>query len=167
MVGLGDLPGGSFGSYANAASTDGSVIVGYGSGNNGIEAFRWTTSGGMVGLGGSGFANSIAQDLSGDGSTIVGYANFGSGDEALIWDATNGVRRLKGVLVNEWGLDLTGWTLTMANAVSADGTVIVGTGTNPSGSREAWIAVIPEPASLWLVAFGSLALIRRRRPRNG
>jgi len=36
-------------------------------------------------------------------------------------------------------LDLTGWTLTTANGVSADGRTIVGTGTH-NGQTEAWVA---------------------------
>jgi hypothetical protein len=39
----------------------------------------------------------------------------------------------------------TGWTLAAATGVSADGTVIVGRGINPSGETEAWIAILPEP----------------------
>jgi hypothetical protein len=37
-----------------------------------------------------------------------------------------------------------GWRLESANAVSADGTVIVGDGVNPLGRREGWIARLPE-----------------------
>jgi len=51
MVGLGDLPGGSFSSYADGVSANGSVVVGYGNSANGNEAFRWTQGTGMVGLG--------------------------------------------------------------------------------------------------------------------
>src|SRR5438046_10070436 len=38
------------------------------------------------------------------------------------------------------GLNLTGWTLTEARGISADGRVIVGTGTNLAGNTEAWRA---------------------------
>ena len=51
MVGLGDLPGGSFQSAAFAASSDGSVVVGLGYSELGEEAFRWTSDGNMIGLG--------------------------------------------------------------------------------------------------------------------
>ncbi len=55
MVGLGDLPGGSFSSQANAASADGSVIVGFGYSADekplfGKEAFVWTAATGMRSL---------------------------------------------------------------------------------------------------------------------
>ena len=41
------------------------------------------------------------------------------------------------------GVNLNGWILTEARAISADGTTIVGTGTDPAGQTEAWIATIP------------------------
>ena len=50
MVGLGDLPGGSFDSCAYGVSGDGSLVVGNGSSASGGEAFRWTADGGMVDL---------------------------------------------------------------------------------------------------------------------
>ena len=50
MQGLGDLPGGIFDSRGFAVSSDGSIVVGrcY-SGRD--EAFMWTASTGMAGLG--------------------------------------------------------------------------------------------------------------------
>ena len=42
MVGLGDLPGGTFNSFANSISVDGMVIIGQGNQVSGAEAFRWT-----------------------------------------------------------------------------------------------------------------------------
>ena len=47
--------------------------------------------------------------------------------------------------------------------ISDDGLTIVGYGSNPNGSREAWIATIPEPASVALLSLGGVALLRRRR----
>ncbi len=49
--GLGDLTGGGVGSFASGVSGDGSVVVGRSFGASGTEAFRWTSGGGMVGLG--------------------------------------------------------------------------------------------------------------------
>jgi hypothetical protein len=77
--------------------------------------------------------------------------------EAFIWDADNGMRSLQDVLTGDFGLDLTGWTLEKARGISDDGTVIVGWGSGPNG-REAWRAVIPEPSTLVLAAFGLLSL---------
>ena len=74
FTGLGDLPGGGYGSSASAVSGDGSVVVGHSTSGSGVEAFRWTASGGMVGLGalpGRTFYSS-AFDVSADGSVVVG-----------------------------------------------------------------------------------------------
>ncbi|MFQ5806090.1 MAG: hypothetical protein ACE5I3_06545 [Phycisphaerae bacterium] len=68
------------------------------------------------------------------------------------------MRNLQDVLTDEYGLDLTGWRLSVAYGISADGLTIVGDGQNPNGDTEAWIAHIPEPAALWLLAFGVLVL---------
>jgi len=60
------------------------------------------------------------------------------------------MRSLQTVLVNDFGLDLTGWTLILAQAVDDDGLgmsdsiSIVGYGTNPDGDQEAWLARIGE-----------------------
>jgi hypothetical protein len=61
----------------------------------------------------------------------------------MIWDATHGMRSLASILTSELGVDLTGWQLTGATGVSADGHTIVGDGLHPNGDREAWIARLP------------------------
>jgi probable HAF family extracellular repeat protein len=165
MVGLGDLPGGGFHSKAYGVSDDGQVVVGQSESAFGQEAFRWTAAGGMVGLGdlAGGIFKSRAMAASADGSVVVGYGTSASGKEASIWDAVHEMRSLKGILVSEYGLDLTGWTLTEAWGVSADGKTIAGYGTNPAGNIEAWVATVPEPATLLLLAVGGLLALRRRR----
>ncbi|MCU7241850.1 MAG: PEP-CTERM sorting domain-containing protein [Microcystis aeruginosa WS75] len=182
MVGLGDLAGGSFYSLARGVSADGSVVVGYGnsannSGANRTEAFRWTQVTGMVGLGdlAGGSFDSAAWGVSADGSVVVGYGNSANGQEAFIWNSTQGIRSLKEILTNDYGLNLTGWTLSYANAISADGLTVVGWGTNPSGNREAWIAsldgqtdppnpTVPEPSSiLGLGLFSLVVFLRKKR----
>jgi len=193
MTGLGDLPGGPFGSRAHGISADGLVVVGLSTVDGGFqEAFRWendvmtglgalsdakvngmawdTSADGsvvvgiaestlgegfsleafrwendvMTGLGdlpGGGFIGE-ARAVSADGSVVVGWSESELDDEAFIWDAVNGMRNLKDVLEDDFGLDLTGWTLNEAHGISADGTVIVGAGENPSGNDEAWVATL-------------------------
>jgi probable HAF family extracellular repeat protein len=167
MSGLGDLPGGGFFSLATGVSADGSVVVGYGDGASGNEAFRWTSSGGMVGLGDlpGGFFGSGATGVSGDGSVVVGIGSGASGREAFVWTPGAGMQSLQFYLTG-LGVDTTGWGQYDAVGVSADGSTIVGVGTNPSGFTEAFaanIAPIPEPETwlLFAVGFGLLAVARR------
>ncbi len=136
MVGLGDLPGGVFSSEGFGMSSDGSVVVGSGISASGFEAFRWTSGGGMVGLGDlpGGIFSSTAFDVSSDGSVVVGNSDDATGSRAMIWDSVNGIRDLNTVLTN-LGVDLTGYTLTFAGGVSADGTKITGNALGPSGTE--------------------------------
>jgi probable HAF family extracellular repeat protein len=155
MQGLGYLPGGGVrnngvwptGSIATAISADGQVIVGWGdsanSGNN-FEAFRWTQAGGIQGLGDlpGGVFGSRAFGVSGDGSVVVGSGNWGDPTEAFIWTPNAGMRTLRTVLTTDYRLNLSGWTLSFALAVSADGRTVVGEGLNPCGQHEAWVAYL-------------------------
>jgi probable HAF family extracellular repeat protein len=160
IVGLGYLDDLVWYSHAYGVSADGSVVVG--ESNN--EAFRWTSEGGMVGLGHLVPGQSRAVAASADGSVVVGV----DGGAAFIWDPVNGMRDLSVVLVNDYGLDLTGWTLGMARGVSADGRTIVGTGVNPNGQVEAWLAVLPEPGTGLIAVAGALGVVAlRRRPLQG
>ena len=167
---LGDLPGGSVDSSASAVSPDGATVVGTGRSASGREAFRWTESG-IIGLGDlpGGIFESRAMGVSGDGSIVVGHssvattgANTGA---AFIWDAEHGMRSLQGVLT-DMGVDLTGWHLRGANAISADGTTIVGGAMNPQGALEAFLVVIPEPGSTTLIGLVGATLLARRTRRS-
>ena len=137
MIGLDSVYGAS--SLPRDVSADGSVVVGSAVGG----AFRWE-DGVMEILGNqpSGIF-STATGVSADGSVLVGQGSFDNVREAVIWDADRGMRRIKDVLVNDFGLDLTGWTLSEVYDVSADGNVIVGAGQSPQGNLEGWIARLP------------------------
>lgn len=137
---LGFLPGG-IGSYLSFLNDDGTLAYGSGSSAEGYQALRWTVAEGLVGLGVSQWDAHIL-DASADSSVFVGTGLSDTG--ALTWDpAKNGPRLLQDVLVNDYGLDLTGWWLRDAYGVSADGTTIVGRGTNPDGNPEGWIVHLP------------------------
>lgn len=152
--GLGRFPG-AYSSISSAVSSDGSVAVGYGHTNEGFEAFIWSSATGMTGLGQlRGGTESYAKAVSGDGKVVVGSAlSADEISEAILWDAANGMQELD-VLLTSLGVDLTGWQLIDAAGISADGRTIVGTGINPDGEDEAWIAIVPEPHTALLLGLG-------------
>lgn len=133
---------------AFGSNIDGSVIVGESTISS--QAFRWTLSEGVVGLGNlPGGVAGAALDVSDDGNVVVGWEQVGATQMAFRWLNGSGVDSgLRSVsdLLTEGGVDLTGWELNVAAAVSGDGRIIVGTGKNPSqvgaGANEAWLAVI-------------------------
>lgn len=114
---------------AFGVSHDGTVIVG----NSGSQAIRWVAGGAPQALGIVG----IARAASATGDVIVGN----SGGEAMVWDKARGARIVSDVLF-ELGANLTGWTLSEAVAVSADGRVVAGNG-SLAGVEQAWLARLP------------------------
>ena len=160
-------------------SADGSVVVGMSWGS----AFRWTADAGTTRLGWLGpypdyfGGGSVAAAVSADGSVVVGrdqaWAHYPPGPidtmspvRAWIWDETNGMRGIEDLLTDDYGLDLTGWELTSATDISADGRAIIGYG-RLEGVPQGWIAVIPEPSTLILLlaalSFGAIGWWRRGR----
>ena len=135
IVGLGSLPSDIY-SGANGVSADGSVVVGTSSLNVNFytgQAFRWTAGSGMVGLGYlPGYTNSTALAVSGNGSVVVGrngYENAADAPgnyQAFRWTAGSGMVGLG---------YLPGGNYSTATAVSADGSVIVGTSGSASGGQ--------------------------------
>src|SRR5262249_20178086 len=91
FVPLGFLPGGST-SLAFAVSADGTVVVGQAISAMGPEAFRWTATSGIEGIGDlpGGEFSSIAFGASGDGTVIVGQGRSGPALEAFRWTQANG-----------------------------------------------------------------------------
>jgi uncharacterized membrane protein len=163
MISLGDDRG-----TADAVSADGLTIAGSFNFGLGNEAATWTAGGGWVGLGDlpGGIHHSFVRDISGDGSIVVGQSETDAGRETFIWDTAHGMRRLQDVLAADYGLDLDGWDLVEALGISSDGLAIVGSGINPAGDHEAWIATIPEPSTAALLALGLVGIAMRRR-RSG
>ncbi len=139
---LGRLPGDNV-SRPGAISADGSTVVGTSMlwrSEDEIypEAFRWTQSGGMVGLeflpGGNA---SGAEGVSDDGSVVVGSCN----GQAYRWTAGNGMQAL-GIMP--------GTPYSAATDVSADGSVVVGTAT-----RADWFG---QRAFYWTQSEGMVSL---------
>jgi probable HAF family extracellular repeat protein len=159
MVGLG--PSQATYSFATDLSDDGGVVVG--AVND--QAFRWSIESGMVRLGFMpGGSTSYPTGVSADGAVIVGWGSGApEGDGAFVWDSVHGMRLLQTVLTNDYGLNLDGWHLSEARAISADGRTIVGSGVNPSGLVESWLAVLPEPSTALLVGLGLAGIAAWRR----
>lgn len=153
MVALERFPSQTLASRALGISADGSTIVGWTSlVGEGQFAVQWTDSG-IESLGRPApFQDStmFAQATSEDGSVVVGYGQDGATLRPFYWTQGGGMRPLGQVLTTDFGIDLTGWTLTLGLDVTvhADSgrTAIVGAGTNPSGQTEAFLAVLdPQP----------------------
>lgn len=170
MIGLGDLPGGDFHSEVLGMSADGTTIVGRSSAgdDNHLEAFRWTSETGMESLGNfaGGTSNSWASNSNSDGSIIVGRGHSAAGADAFIWDSVNGMRSIQDLLTDA-GTDMTGWRLRTALSITDNG-LVVGSGINPDGNAEGWVAdlgfaAVPEPTSIVLLGFGVLAMAATRR----
>jgi probable HAF family extracellular repeat protein len=151
MIGLGDLAGGGSDSRANAVSADGSVVVGSGSSASGPEAVLWTSAGGMMGLGylPGCDGESRAYGVSADGIVVVGQqrkaGNSSCTSGAFVWTQSGGMQSLRDVLIAKGVTGLDDWELREANSISADGQWVVGSGENPSGFNEAFLANISAP----------------------
>ena len=172
IVGLGFLEEAHSSSIAYEVSADGTIVVGNSDSSSGNQVFRWTEEDGMVGLGSilENSSRNVVTDLSADASVMVGTSRNRDGTALFIWDERNGMRALPDVLTGDFGLDLTGWVLDSVTGISADGLTLVGSGTNPDGNTEAWIARLdpvstPEPSTLLglstLVLMGGMLLRRK------
>jgi uncharacterized membrane protein len=154
-------------------SDDGKVVIGWLDVNTPSlrRGFRWTKETGAVELGflPDGLRMS-ATGVSADGSFIVGNSQNTSPQQAAIWDAAHGPRYLADILTGlGLGDALRGWSNTVAWGISGDGRSVIGSGINPQGNGEGWIAClgtpVPEPSTLLLTALVLfLPGIRRRRP---
>lgn len=143
--GLGYLPGGREESWARAVSADGSVVVGWSDIADGrYEAFRWTPTTGLLGLGSMPSGDNLqsnAYGVSADGSVIVGHA----GGRAFRWTEATGMMALE----HQAG------TQEFANAVSEDGSVVV-------GNRA--MSALQVEAARWSPSFDGLGFLSDQSP---
>lgn len=132
---------------AFGCSDDGRAVVGYGRVLADVVAFRWTPEQGMLNLGKfPGSDNTIARSVSADGNVIVGGSAALAGDIAFLWTKKLGLTDLNTYLQAR-GVNLTGWTLTSANAISNDGLTIAGDGFH-NGVPEGWVAFLGQGQDL-------------------
>ncbi|MGB6176076.1 MAG: hypothetical protein WBF43_07015 [Methylocella sp.] len=169
MVELGTLIYGVGSSTALGVNADGTVVVGNGSVGSNFEAFRWTQAGGMVGLGFlTGGTLSQADGVNADGTVVVGFGNAtgtGANTLAFRWTQTDGMQSVQALLTAK-GVSTTGWTLTSAQGVSADGQVIVGVGIDPNKKIQGWIARLG-PTTVPFLAFNAkLQIDLDRKPKQ-
>lgn len=142
---LGFLPGSaSPRSEAVAMSADGTAIAGVSRStlpNNASEFFYWRADAGMTGLGVPFTSGQVLQmGISGNGRYVVSS----TGGRAFRWDAGTGEFLFLDTVLAE----LAGWHVTVATAISYDGSVITGFGTREntgSGSEAAWVVTLPVP----------------------
>jgi len=128
---------------AGGVTPDGSVVVGMYAGQ---EAWRWTAATGVQAIGvlpGFNFGG-LAFDVTDDGEMVVGACGFGFDRDAFLWTADLGMVKLDDYLT-DLGLDLTGWDLGSATAISSDGSVIAGWGQGPTSFIEGWVVELPAP----------------------
>jgi len=150
MVGLGDLPGGSYFSDGHGIN-DFDQVVGFSrsgsGGGNAQEAFLWDPEKGMIGLGflpGGGV--SIAYDIN-NACQVTGWGSSAErpGGEAFVWDPLNGMRGLGTMPGGAYG--------EMAYAINELGQVV---GTASNGEAFLWdpvegftrLGVLPGPFPL-------------------
>jgi probable HAF family extracellular repeat protein len=131
---LGTLGGNA--SWANAVSADGRKVVGVASNENSQQrAFLWTegATNGVEGneqmrdLGTLGGAQSFAHGISSNGTFVVGRTStVDSYNVAFRWSEETGMESVSNLLT-EQGVSIGDWILKVANDVSDDGKVIIGT----------------------------------------
>ncbi|NTV95293.1 MAG: autotransporter domain-containing protein [Thiobacillus sp.] len=164
-------------SQAWAVSDDGTVAAGTshtGSVLTGYHAVRWIKSGGTWGapedIHGGGFTMSFSRDLDATGTTVVGYGGSevsqyvgstlthvsGYTEEAFRWTAAGGMAGLGVLTSHDTPVSAVGYTArSRANAVSADGLVVVGESRAAGDSADIADSIL---AFRWTQAGGMVSL---------
>jgi len=146
---------------ALGVNASGSIIVGYSCGPLGQWAWYWTEETGVNCINGT-----IAEPdrtymyaLSDDGSVIGGWVrpDFGPYTEAVLWFNLEPVN-LRQYLLDNGVSEVQSWTLSSVTAVSADGSVVAGTGIGPDNRVHGFVVTLPQ---------GSLSARRSSSNRNG
>ena len=152
-TGIVDISEGTWSGFARGCSPDGLVVVGSRNDTGVSLGFLWTPQVGRRDLGAIGpigpttYDSSTLFDVCAGGRRGCGInlvTTISGSQLACIWEPRSGWRSLKQVL-EESGVNMTGWTLAFATSISDDGRTIAGYGTNPAGFSQGWIAIVPMP----------------------
>jgi hypothetical protein len=128
-------------------TVNGSVVVGLSSGPDFAEAYRWNEDSGMVSLGlPVGVTGAGARGCNWDGSVIAGWAFFDGHADAFRWTEQTGIISI-GAGTDE------------ANAVSADGQVIVGRGPFRWTAETGAIQLQPYAGDAWDVSSDGAVIV--------
>lgn len=121
------------GSIAIGVSADGNVIIGNCYDDRGQVAYIWSRESGIARL----FdGNGVVFGISGDAGTAIGEAeHYGP----VVWTKSDGALPLVDLL-KSLAIYPDGWRDLQVRAVSGDGSIIGGSGTNPEGQQEGWVA---------------------------
>lgn len=128
-------------SQAKAVSPEGAYVVGQLEAPDRIEAVRWGPQGAITLLGTlpSNAPRSAALAASAEGGIVVGSSDYYGAEEAFIWTASGGIQRLADFLIAHGaGMQIEGWRLQRATAISPDGLTIVGDGYDPLRRHRGW-----------------------------
>ncbi len=134
------------------------------------QAFRWKRGDLSMEFLGTlpGHTSSCAYTVADNGVT-AGRSYIAGGETAVVWDTsgtwdTTGQAKSIKDLLTAAGVDTSMWSsLVRVYAASDDGKTLAGFGIwAADGSTRGFVATIPEPATLLLLALGGGALLRRR-----
>jgi probable HAF family extracellular repeat protein len=143
---------------ANAISPDGTVIVGHYYVLFSNNPVRWV-NGDLIPLEKpEGYDYCRAWDVSNGGEVIIGDASSpGLDTQVVLWRRSKDytVEFLKDIL-EDHGIDLEGFQLTWASAISADGFTVVGIGNGPGVNQEGWVVRFPEYAGYPVDVYGNI-----------
>ena len=149
-------------------SADGSVLVGnlLHIDTGSVSVYRWTEETGLQLLpGADGLATSIVRDMTPDGKWLAGFSAISINDERpwvpWLWSEDTGILNLLEIFETQGlGESIEGWSSFLGGRgarwvhISDDARAITGTGHNPDGLLEGWVAYLdPIPIPPPLVDF--------------
>jgi uncharacterized membrane protein len=153
------------GTSAAAVSGDGRFVAGSVDTPDGLRAARFDLVTGQTlrlpAL--TDYRNFQAEAVSDDGRTIAGLASRGSGQDAFVWREGEGMFFLRDYLaMNGVGVPAD-FSFFFLRAISADGRTFAGSGGVWNVSEQGFVATVPAPSALLLLAPAGAIAYRRRR----